>query len=171
MWKTVPNYPNYEVSNLGDIRNKVTHKKKKPSINGKGYLYIRLWKNNQSKTYMVETLVATLFVGNPNRYKETNHIDEHRTRNRVYNLEWCSRKYNINYGNRSANYTKNKSIIAYKVICLDINESYSSIRKASFATQTNWEGIKNCCEGNYGSAYSHKYKKKLRWRYLEEVNE
>lgn len=31
-----------------------------------------------------------------------NHKDENRSNNSVNNLEWCSHKYNLNYGNRNS---------------------------------------------------------------------
>ena len=39
-----------------------------------------------------------------NRYKklnEINHKDENTSNNNVSNLEWCSRKHNVNYGNHN----------------------------------------------------------------------
>lgn len=47
--------------------------------------------------FSIHRLVAQAFIPNPNGYKEINHKDEDKTNNRVSNLEWCDRLYNMNY--------------------------------------------------------------------------
>ena len=47
-------------------------------------------------------LVAQAFLPNPNGCRIINHKDENRSNNSVNNLEWCSHKYNLNYGNRNS---------------------------------------------------------------------
>ena len=47
---------------------------------------------------MVHRIVAETFINNPNNYKYVNHKDENPSNNCVTNLEWCTQKYNINYG-------------------------------------------------------------------------
>lgn len=39
-------------------------------------------------------MVATLFIDNPNGYKEVNHINGIKSDNSKNNLEWCDRTYN-----------------------------------------------------------------------------
>ena len=72
----------------------------KPAKTKGGYLRLPLTINNKAKSYLVHRLVALAFIPNPNNYPEVNHKNEDKTDNRVENLEWCDRSYNINYGNR-----------------------------------------------------------------------
>ena len=43
-------------------------------------------------------LVANAFIPNPNNLPQINHKDENSKNNNVKNLEWCTQKYNNNYG-------------------------------------------------------------------------
>ena len=110
IWKPVKGFEEYfEISNLGRIKrtNAIittpTCKKKiykgiilKTSID-KGYEKINLSVNGKRKIKYIHRLVAEAFIPNENNYKEVNHIDSNTTNNRVDNLEWCNRKYNLEY--------------------------------------------------------------------------
>ena len=69
-----------------------------PKTNPDGYPRIALNKNGTTKQYLIHRLVAQAFIPNPNNYLEINHKDEDKSNNNVENLEWCTRKYNINFG-------------------------------------------------------------------------
>lgn len=102
-WKPVVGFEDrYEVSDCGNIRNALTKQVLKPQARKHGYLSVWLygkpWRNRTGKQYSVHRIVAEAFVDNPYGYKEVNHIDECKTNNSAKNLEWCDRKYNINYG-------------------------------------------------------------------------
>ena len=67
----------------------------------RGYEHISLRKGSKSKTYSIHRLVATHFIPNPNNYPSINHKDENKLNNKSDNLEWCTHKYNSNYGTRN----------------------------------------------------------------------
>lgn len=111
IWKPVKGFEGiYEVSSLGRVRSLprdkfqqgcIHHYKGrvlKPFRDTVGYLYVDL----SQKAFPVHRLVANAYIPNPNKYSEINHKDENKKNNRVDNLEWCDRKYNVNYGSRLA---------------------------------------------------------------------
>lgn len=112
IWKEVKEAPNYEVSNLGRVRNK-NGKVLKPSINH-GYFHVVLMNGKTRLTRRVHKLVMNAFVPNPDNLPCINHKDEVRTNNRLDNLEWCTNEYNLNYGNRNKLASENRRFKAAK---------------------------------------------------------
>ena len=65
-----------------------------------GYLSVELFdENGKSKRLLIHRLVAMAYIPNPENLPQVNHIDENPLNNAVSNLEWCTAKYNMNYGN------------------------------------------------------------------------
>lgn len=87
----------YTISDTGIVRNMITGKIMKQSLNQSGYLVVRL--NISSKRYevLVHRLVAEAFCPNPNNLPQVNHIDGIKTNPNYKNLEWCTAKYNVNH--------------------------------------------------------------------------
>ena len=110
-WKDIDGYEGlYQVSNLGAVRAVERVVRYGRKLNGKGisrfltkdgYLAVHLSRDGNARQHRIHRLVATAFLENPENMPQINHIDEDRTNNRVDNLEWCSVKYNINYGERN----------------------------------------------------------------------
>lgn len=100
VWKPIVDYEGlYEVSNTGQIRSLFRYKKTlKYNVTKRGYCTVELFKNKLSKRLLVHRLVAEAFIPNPDNLPQVNHIDENPQNNSVDNLEWCTAKYNMNYG-------------------------------------------------------------------------
>lgn len=99
-WKAIPGYEGlYEVSNTGKVRSLTRYKRElNRHLHKQGYEYVQLTKDHETKNKLVHRLVAMAYINNPNNYPQVNHIDEDKTNNNVNNLEWCTAKYNMNYG-------------------------------------------------------------------------
>ena len=95
--KTIEGYENYQISDTGIVMNKKTGKELKQQEK-KGYMNVNLFKNGKKINKLVHRLVAQTFIPNPNDYPQINHKDENPKNNKVNNLEWCTAKYNSNYG-------------------------------------------------------------------------
>lgn len=71
---------------------------KKQKLNTHGYYMANVIYEGRSRLYSVHRIVAETFLPNPDNLPCVNHKDENKKNNRVDNLEWCTHKYNINYG-------------------------------------------------------------------------
>lgn len=93
-------YPNYEVSNLGDVRSLSYGLMSENRVSKHGYRRVRLYNNGKKKAFPVHRLIAFAFVENPNKkeWNVVNHKDENKLNNRADNLEWCNTAYNVTYG-------------------------------------------------------------------------
>ena len=118
IWKDIEGYEGYyQVSNLGNVRRlerlvnhwrKNGHLRPQPARvlkqcrgNSRQRYGVILCKEGKTKRFPVHRLVAMAFIPNPNNYPCINHKDENAYNNCVDNLEWCSYKYNSNYGTRN----------------------------------------------------------------------
>lgn len=126
IWKDIPNYSGYQVSNLGRVRthNKTTYTEKhgkrvwkdrilkyKSKSYTPGYR-VDLWKEGKPKTFLVARLVAfTFYNQNINDKKLTvDHLDGNRLNNNLDNLELVSLKENIKRGFETGLYSCQKKV-------------------------------------------------------------
>lgn len=133
----------YQVSNYGRVRSLVDCNAQtrelilKARMNRCGYLAITLHKNAKMKTYSIHRLVAEAFIPNPDGLPCVNHIDEDKTNNRADNLEWCTAKYNCNYGTRNKRGTQKRSKRIYQYTKDGaFIQSYNSLKEAQKQTGT-----------------------------------
>ena len=102
-WLPVVGYDGlYEVSESGDVRSLFRYKKTlKHSVMKNGYHTVELFKDKKRKRVLVHRIVADAFIHNTGNLPQVNHKDENKSNNAASNLEWCTAKYNINYGSGS----------------------------------------------------------------------
>ena len=160
VWKTVKKCPRLEVNEQGCIRYKDTGKIASTSIACTGYVQVGVWYNGKVHTYNVHRLVAEAFLPNPDCLPQVNHIDENRANCSVDNLEWCTRKYNRNYGTcieKSRHYCC-KPVIAIDKKTVD-EQWFYSIAEASRKLSVNSDKIHRCLTGHRKGTLNHY------WRY------
>lgn len=154
VWVDLKNYEGlYQISDFGNIKSLTKphgHSIRKESIikqykTRKGYYKVLFSKDNKQKNFEVHRLVAENFL-NKNDYKnmpeenrkivnleklQVNHKDENKLNNKASNLEWCTNKYNVNYGKRGkkASQKLKKKILQYDKNGILLKE-WQSIKEA-----------------------------------------
>lgn len=161
-WRPIKGYENiYIVSNYGNVRRLYKKhpdgKPLKPVINKDGYYRVTLSNNGVTKMKLIHRLVAEAFIPNINNYPVINHKDEVKTNNNSDNLEWCTVKYNTNYGN-GIEKRASKKRIPIKAIKDNQILYFKSIKEASLALELNHANVIGCLKGLYGRKTCKGYK-------------
>lgn len=186
-WRTIGGFPEYEVSSYGNVRSKdriVTRNGRPSRIKGvklkqfysRGYMRVALYNGNRSsrKQFLVHRLVAGAFIPNPLNKEYINHKDENKLNNMVDNLEWCTAKYNSNYGTsirrrvmhqdwQSIADKQSKTVYQYDkdMHIIRVWKSTVECERSGY----NSSSVSRCCNG-----YLKTYKGYI-WRYSNEYSE
>ena len=97
IYKDIAGFPNYLVSNLGNVKNKHSNKLLKPYLT-RGYPRVSLYDADGKRCCkLVHRLVAQAFIPNPENLPVVNHISGIKTDARVSNLEWVSYSENLSH--------------------------------------------------------------------------
>ena len=117
-WKSIPTYSNYEVSNFGQVRNKVTGKLlSQATKKGKHpYQRVHLCQNGKSRYILVHRLVLEAFVGPCPEGQQCLHLDSNPRNNRLDNLTWGTPVENHSTINRSGERNGRSKLTADDVI-------------------------------------------------------
>ena len=107
VFRSIDGYDNYAISSFGKVKNVITGKILKGSVNGQGYLVVDLYENATKKMFRVHRLVADAFIENPNDKECVDHKDNNRTNNRLTNLRWATTKENSHNSKLSSGNTSN----------------------------------------------------------------
>lgn len=157
LWKQIEGHDNaYLISNKGQVFNQKTGRYLKPTVGSNGYMHVTLCYGKKEDA-SIHRLVAEAFVPNPEGLPQVNHKDENKENNCADNLEWCTCKYNNNYGFSPMSKCS-------PVICTDMNGNetmYSSIKEASEILNLKYQGISRVCRGlrKTCGGFHWKYKK------------
>lgn len=159
MVRIIEKYPNYTISDKGEIVNTNTNKELKPYIRKDGYVVATLSKGGKKYKCYLHRLVAETFIPNPDNLPQVNHKDEDKTNNCVSNLEWITSKDNCNYGTRNERQGlgHSKPIEQYDLEGNFIKE-WDSAAQVERDLGFNHSNISKCCLGRYNIAYNYKWK-------------
>lgn len=96
--KPIKNFPGYYITKDGTVYSELSGKLKpmKSWLDGKKlYLMVGLSKNGKVYKKLVHRLVAEAYIPNPKKLPEVNHKDKNTQNPKSSNLEWCTRKENL----------------------------------------------------------------------------
>ena len=161
-WQDIPEYEGlYQGSTYGRIKNKKTGRILKQIKTKDGYLCVHF---PSDKKILVHRIIASTFIPKWSpEYTQVNHKSEVKTENQVWNLEWCSRIYNMNYGKwetlRSEinKRSKSKPVSQYS-LNNEFIATYPSVKEAERQTSINASKISYCCNGKYKQTHNYIWK-------------
>lgn len=185
-YRQIEGWEGYYVSDAGTV---ISYRDKKGGINPSKYRELKwdIGKNNYARVTLfiegqgryrelVHRLVAQAFIPNPNNYPVINHKDENPLNNNVENLEWCTYSYNNTYNSKNKKIgdklrgthhnrkpSKNWVNQSKKVICLDTNIIYNSLRDAAsaYGSAKSASRISDVCNKKYKTAFQ------MRWKWYD----
>lgn len=162
IWLTIKHNNNYEVSNLGNVRNKKTKRILKPAISNKGYYLVSLSKNCKQHSYTIHKLVMEHFNRCAFDNEVINHKDHNKLNNELENLEYITQKENVQdaYNNglcenvrkqATKNILKASEQEKIKINQYDLKGNFirewESITQASKELNNSLNNISQCCLG------------------------
>ena len=174
-WKNIKGYEGlYQVSTMGRVKSlertiikkdgrKQTVKERilNPGIDRGGYLLVTLCAGGKRKTLKVHRLVCEAFHDNPNNKSDVNHINENKTDNRACNLEWSTRRENLNHGTHNERMVKTLSKpVGQYTLDGELIKVWVSAREAQKQAGFSYKHISNVATGK------HKTHKGFVWKYI-----
>ena len=103
IYVNISNYPNYQISNHGNIKSVITGKFLKGTLSC-GYMRVGLKNDDGKSCLLIHRLIANEFIPNPDDKKFVDHMDRNRTNNNILNLRWVtSTENNQNTSMKSTN--------------------------------------------------------------------
>lgn len=171
IWKSIDEFPGYEVSNRGRVRSyrdyhgniQSDYHYMKQMINKDGYYYVALTNlDHKSLNRRVDRLVADAFLGKHDDLV-VDHLDGDKLNNNVENLDWCTSEENSTRASENGLY-KTK-----RIQILETGEIFDSVKKCAEYINCHPSDISHCFNSN--DVYGRKSCKGYHFRYLEDKKE
>ena len=156
LWLKIEEFPDYEISSNGRIRNIKTGRLLKTQRNTRGYMQVCLRNNKTQHNKRVHRLVADTFYDGHHKDLDVNHIDGNKLNNHISNLEFCTRSENINHAFQTGLKQPSRQI---KIRVVETGETYDSIRECGRSLGCNQSDICKCLNGRQRTCNGYHFEK------------
>ena len=158
VWKDFPiiggrSFSKYEVSSLGQRRNKKSGIVFSDKPSSSGYVYNKfLDDEGNPKMMRAHVIVVRAFLGEPETTDLTvDHINRDKTDNRLVNLRWATQKQQVANSDQSKCRPKGQPVIQYTVDMKEI-KTWLNITSAAKDLGINKSNICQSCKGTVNQA-------------------
>lgn len=154
IFKTITRYPDYEVSNSGEVKVKKTGKAK-PSSLVNGHPKVKL----KGKTEYISKLVAEEYIPNPEQKENVIHLDGDKKNNDISNLVWAthSEAQRHSYGELGI-FAPGGAVPPKRIQVIETGEVYESIRACARGIHGCTSGIRRYLKGETKSYKGYTFK-------------
>ena len=137
IFKILKDYPNYEVSNNGNVRRVGKMNNLKPIDNGKGYKTVHLSNDKGRKLCLIHRLVMTTFES-IKELMDVNHKDGDKANNSLLNLEWITKSDNTRHAHKTGLFSSRNKLTIDQVLYIKSNKTVVTARELAlkFNVQT-----------------------------------
>ena len=169
IWRDITGYEGYyQVSSEGRVKSLKRKGRKneyilRPVVTNCGYYQVGLRSGGKRKMFFVHRLVCEAFHENPDNKPQVNHVNEDKTDNRACNLEWSTRRENMNHGTRNSRAGKaiakaNSKQTGQYTLDMELIKVWPSAREAERKTGFDQSTISKVARGKYKQAYGYIWK-------------
>ena len=152
IWKDCDRFPKYQVSNLGNVRNKKTKRLITPQQSEEGYMHVGLYKDHSNRVNVyVHRLVAEAFLDGGGANMDVDHVLGNKADNRADRLAWVSRSENIKRAFDSGLKSPIDHPNSVPVRIVETGEVYPSLRSCAKAIGGDKKSLQKCLNGEQSS--------------------
>lgn len=137
-WKQSEEFPSYDISSDGKVRNRKTGRILKTNISEKGYERVSLSECGVSKTRNIHKLVADAYIPGYEEGMGIIHKDNDSLNNRADNLEW---KTKSEIAMRPYENGRKQSHRMRPVRCVETGEAFESIKDCAQKMRVSVHGV------------------------------
>ena len=148
VWKPIAGFPNYFVSDLGNVVRRVgrTSRALRGSFSKDGYRQVTLTRPCFQSTRKVHHLVLETFVGARPDGCECDHINGVPFDNRLENLHWVTRSENLRNPVTHPHLSQRRTR-ARAVLCVTTGDVFASITMAARELRLTRQSVEKVCLG------------------------
>lgn len=141
LWQTVYDFPDYDVSTLGNVVNVERRTSITPRPNQFGHIRVGLVRDGTQYTRALALVVATAFISQPNLHWNTPiHLDGDLWNCKVDNLMWRPRWFAIKF-QKQFSYASFHESMNVKLIDPNTDEIYESVKEVCVKNGLYWYDV------------------------------
>jgi hypothetical protein len=148
-WKVIYSAPDYKISNLGNVKNRITGKPIRTHTDYSGYLKVSL-RSNRGKQInkRIHVLVAEAFSNGGRSGDFVYHIDQDKTNNDISNLRWMTQSDYVMHKMQTGEMKRPGYTTAVRIRMVETGAMFSSINECARVLGVHTRKVQACLDGH-----------------------